>query len=93
MSIGNAHSNADSNTIGDTDANTNFYGDTDANRNSYCDPNFDATTSDTHPNGNSNGYTNSNGYCNRYRYGYSNSNAYCESNTWECLLSAVDGEP
>src|SRR5262245_32896782 len=86
MFIGNAHSNADSNTIGDTNPNTNFYGDTNANRNTYCDPNSDANT-----NANSNGHTNGNGYCNRYRY--SNSNAYCESNPWECLLSANDGEP
>ena len=83
MSIGNAHSYA----------NTNFYGDTDANRNSYCDPNFDSTPTDTHANGNSNGHTNSNGYCNCYRYRYANSNAYSESNPWECLLSANDGEP
>jgi hypothetical protein len=91
MSIGNAHSNADSNTIGDTYANTNFYGDTDANRNTYCDPDSDATATYTHTNGNSNGHTNSNGYCHRYRY--ANSNAYCESNPWECLPAANDGEP
>src|SRR5262245_38915445 len=81
MSIGNAHSYADSNTIGDIDAN----------RDTYCDANTDSTATDTHTNGNSNGHTNSNGYCNRYRY--SNSNAYCESNPWEYMLSANDGEP
>ena len=46
-------------------------------------------TTDTHTNGNSNGHTNRNGY----RYGYANSYSYCESNPWECLLSANDGEP
>ena len=89
MSIGDTHSYADSNTIGDTYADPNFYGDTDAKRDTYCDPNTDATATDT--NGHTNGHTNSNGYCNRYRY--TNSNAYWESTTWECLLSANDGGP
>ena len=93
MFIGNAHSYADSNPIGDAYANTNFYSDPDAIGSTYCDPNTDSTATDTHANGNSNGHTNRNGYCNRYRYGYSNSNAYSESNPWECLLSANDGGP
>jgi hypothetical protein len=91
VSIGNAHSNANSYTYCDAD--------------SYGDTNSDFTTTDTnwHSYCNRYRYTNSNGYCNRYRYTnsngycnryrYTNSNSYCESVAWECLLSAIDGKP
>jgi hypothetical protein len=94
MSIGNAHSHANGNTERNSYADPNSDSTaTDTNGNSnghtYCDRNSDSTATDS--NGNSNGHT----YCDRNsdRYGYSNSNAYCESNPWECLLSANDGEP
>ena len=87
MFIGNAHSNADSNTIGDTDANTNSYGDTGANRNTYCDANSDATTTNTYIYANCNNHPNSNCNCNNNTYG----NTY--KPTREYMLSANDGEP
>ena len=71
MSIGNAHSHADSNTIGDTDAN----------RNTCCDPNSDATVTDTNTNGNSNGRTNSNGYCNGDGDVYTYADTYSDRTT------------
>ena len=94
MSIGNAHSHANGNTERNSYADPNSDStatDTNGNSNGHTnrDRNSDSTATDT--NSNSNGHTNSYRYCDRYRY--SNSNAYCESNTWECLLSANDGEP
>ena len=82
MSIGNAHSNADSNTNRGTFANTHFYGDT-ANRNTYCDPNSDSTTTDT--------YTN----CNKDANSNSHNNTYGDTYkpTREYMPPANEGEP
>ena len=79
MSIRDAHSYADSNTIGDAYANTNSYVDSDPNANSY------ATATDTYANGNNHPNSNCNFNTNTYGDTY--------KPTWECLLSANDGGP